>query len=203
MSTKNENDIFYIDQLLIEIVNTEHPKTVKQLIKSVQCKSDLSEKQIFERISFLEDCEKLNLKNNLSESLTLKDYLRSGQAYWYIMTIALVGTTIALILVDLENVPFIGSFLVYARYVLGIFFVLFLPGYSLFKSLFPGKENDPFELVALSVGLSLIIIAINALILNFTPMGISTISVTLTILAITVLLSTIAVTREYKISNVK
>lgn len=45
--------------------------------------------------------------------------------------------------------------IVYARYVLGSIFVLFLPGYSLIKALFPTRELDNIERTALSIGMSL------------------------------------------------
>jgi len=77
-------------------------------------------------------------------------------------------------------------------------FVLFLPGYSFIKALFPVKEIDNVERIALSIGMSLAIVAINALILNYTPWGISTIPITLSLLGLTLTLSTAAVVREHQ-----
>lgn len=50
--------------------------------------------------------------------------------------------------------------LVYARYVLGSIFVLWLPGYTPIKALFLTKEIDNIERIALSIGMSLALVPI-------------------------------------------
>ena len=60
-----------------------------------------------------------------------------------------------------------------ARQVLGLAFVLFLPGYVATAALFPENEQiDGIERVALSFGLSIAIVPLIGLALNFTPWGI-------------------------------
>ena len=60
-----------------------------------------------------------------------------------------------------------------ARQVLGLVFVLFLPGYAATAALFPENEQiDMIERLALSFGLSIAIIPLIGLGLNFTPWGI-------------------------------
>jgi uncharacterized membrane protein len=59
------------------------------------------------------------------------------------------------------------------RIILGIPFVLFFPGYTLVLALFPRKEGlSGIERVALSFGLSIAVIPLIGLILNYTPWGI-------------------------------
>ena len=59
------------------------------------------------------------------------------------------------------------------RVFLGILFVLFLPGYIFIAALFPKKDDlSSFERAALSFGLSLAIIPLTGLVLNYTPFGI-------------------------------
>ena len=61
---------------------------------------------------------------------------------------------------------------------LAIFFVLFLPGYVLMAALFPGSlrpkkpEIDWIERIALSFGLSIAVVPLLGLLLNYTPWGI-------------------------------
>jgi uncharacterized membrane protein len=59
------------------------------------------------------------------------------------------------------------------RIVLGSLFTLFLPGYSLIEALYP-KEDDlsPLERLALSIGLSLALVPLVGLLLNYSPWGI-------------------------------
>jgi uncharacterized membrane protein len=59
------------------------------------------------------------------------------------------------------------------RQVLGLIFVLFLPGYAASAALFPENDQiDGIERVALSFGLSIAIVPLIGLALNFTPWGI-------------------------------
>ncbi|GAB4315877.1 MAG: hypothetical protein Kow0019_16240 [Methanobacteriaceae archaeon] len=58
------------------------------------------------------------------------------------------------------------------RTVLGLIFILFIPGYSLIAALFPRKQDlDGIERLALSFGLSIAITPLIGLILNYTPYG--------------------------------
>ena len=61
-----------------------------------------------------------------------------------------------------------------ARTILGLPFLLFFPGYTLMAALFPKKESlGGVERVALSFGLSIAVVPLIGLVLNFTPLGIS------------------------------
>jgi uncharacterized membrane protein len=57
--------------------------------------------------------------------------------------------------------------------VLGLPFVLFFPGYVLIAALYPRRSDlDGVERVALSLGLSLAVVPLIGLVLNYTPWGI-------------------------------
>jgi uncharacterized membrane protein len=70
---------------------------------------------------------------------------------------------------------------------------LFLPGYALIKALFPTtvpikttSENlDNIERIALGLGMSLALVPIMGLILNYTPWGIRLTPITSNLLALT------------------
>ena len=60
-----------------------------------------------------------------------------------------------------------------ARIILGLPFLLFFPGYTLIAVLFPKKGSlSGVERVALSFGLSIAVVPLIGLVLNFTPWGI-------------------------------
>jgi uncharacterized membrane protein len=67
--------------------------------------------------------------------------------------------------------PFLNeSFL---RIIFGVPLVLFIPGYALIAALFPAaRDIDGIERVALSFGLSIAIVPLTGLALNYTPWGI-------------------------------
>jgi uncharacterized membrane protein len=122
-----------------------------------------------------------------------RKYLLSTNAYWYWAIIALATVAIITIFAIPEN-----SFpLVYARHILGLIFVLWLPGYCLIKALFPTKEIDSIERVALSTVMSLALVPLMGMILNFTPWGITLTSVTISLLGLTLALATAAIIREH------
>lgn len=78
------------------------------------------------------------------------------------------------------------------RIIIGLPFVLFLPGYTLLTALFPTKSAlDSIERVALSFGLSLAVVPIIAYILNFIPWGISIYSVLISIAIFIAITSTV------------
>ena len=60
-----------------------------------------------------------------------------------------------------------------ARVILGLPFLLFFPGYNLMAALFPKKGSlSGVERVALSFGISIAVVPLIGLILNYTPWGI-------------------------------
>jgi uncharacterized membrane protein len=87
-----------------------------------------------------------------------------------------------------------------ARAILGIPIVLFLPGYALIASLFPGKNDlDGIERFALSFGFSIAIVPLIGLGLNFTTFGIRLIPVLLSISFFTLSMCLIAYLRRDKL----
>lgn len=95
------------------------------------------------------------------------------------------------------------------RLVLGLPFVLFLPGYAFVAALFPeaaddsvtGKDRgiDRIERIALSVGMSIAIVVVSGLGLNFTPWGIRLVPLVLTISTFTIGCTIIAARRRWEL----
>jgi uncharacterized membrane protein len=106
------------------------------------------------------------------------------------------------------------------RVVLGLPFVLFIPGYAFIAALFP-EEGDPppddeetadgrvqrmsdrgidgIERVALSFGLSIAIVPLIGLVLNFTPWGIRLVPVLLSISGFTLVATGVAARRRWRL----
>jgi len=190
----NLQELSTMDQLIIDIVKNESPSTVKQLIKIIQLRHPVTEEEIVRHILRLETQGKLGFKEERPPlPPTLASYLLSTQAYWYWATIILAIATTTLVFTIPEN----AYPIVYARYVLGSVFVLLLPGYALIKALFPTKELDNIERTALSIGMSIALVPITGLLLNYTPWGIRTTPITLSLLALTTTFATAAIIREY------
>ena len=74
--------------------------------------------------------------------------------------------TLACVYVPILNESFL-------RIVFGVAMVLFIPGYALIAALFPARDDlDGIERVALSFGLSIAVVPLIGLGLNYTPWGI-------------------------------
>lgn len=190
-----------IKQSIIYIVETKKPATVKELAEFVQQKYFLPEEKIFELILQLEKENKIDFSKKTHLKNSLQAHIFSSLAIWYWLTIALSIVTVIVVF----TIPESAYPLVYVRQVLGSIFVLFLPGYSFIKTLFPSKvpiptssENlDRLERVAFGFGTSIALTAIVGLILNYTPWGIRLVPVTLCLFAVTVVFATVSVIREY------
>lgn len=87
-----------------------------------------------------------------------------------------------------------------SRVVLGSLLVLFLPGYSLVEALYPGEGDlEPLERLALSVGLSLALVPLVGLLLNYTPWGIRLDPVIAALSTLTLSLLLLASYRKYRL----
>jgi len=90
------------------------------------------------------------------------------------------------------------------RILLGLSIILFLPGYSLISALFPKKDDlDPIERIALSFGLSIAIVPLIGLILNYTPFGIRLIPTLISVSLVIIFLTPLAYIRRTNISEDK
>lgn len=141
--------------------------------------------------------EWVNNKITLIDPSPPKDFLqylfRPAYSLWLWNTILLVILTI--ILIELTSIFF---YVIYLRYVLGTVFVLYLPGAMLIEALYP-KDNElsPLERLALSIGLSLAIVPLIGLILNYSPWGIRLEPVMFSIALFTLSMCIIASWRKY------
>jgi len=91
--------------------------------------------------------------------------------------------------------------LVVFRWVLGSVFVLFIPGYVAVEALFPkGRELDGIERLALSAGLSLALVPLVGLLLNYTPWGIRLDPIMVSLTILTIGLALVAFARRFRLS---
>ncbi len=121
--------------------------------------------------------------------------LNPAYSTWYHVVVALVVLTILTVALT-ETLEWLR----YARYVLGVIYVLVLPGYVTVEALYYEERSlKPLERLALSLGLSLAIVPLIGLALNYTPLGIRLWPVMTTIALYTITMATIALYRKYKI----
>jgi len=87
------------------------------------------------------------------------------------------------------------------RILIGVPFVLFFPGYALVCALFPKKGDlDEVERLALSIGLSIAVVPLLGLVLNYTPFGIRLYPILISLFSFTFLMSFVAMRRRNALS---
>ncbi len=90
------------------------------------------------------------------------------------------------------------------RTVLGLPMVLFLPGYALIAALFPSKDDlDGIERLALGFGLSIAVVPLIGLGLNYTPWGIRLIPILVSLSVFTLFMCVVAVYRRSQLPSEK
>lgn len=187
-----------INDLILRTLRTKKPKTVEELVGLVQEKSPASTQSIADHISQLRDEGKIELEVPVPPPAEFAEYLRSpwSRWLWYVVAV-LIASVLSGLLIPVEA----GWFIV-IRYLLGFTFILFIPGYCFVEALFPKKgELDEIERFSLSIGLSLAISPLTALVLNFTPWGIQTIPVFISLSLVTLVFGLFAAWRKFLISK--
>jgi uncharacterized membrane protein len=87
------------------------------------------------------------------------------------------------------------------RIAFGILFALFFPGYALISALFPkGDSLGGIERLALGFGLSIAIVPLIGLILNFTPWGITLYPIVISVALFILIASAVAWYRQKKLA---
>jgi hypothetical protein len=88
--------------------------------------------------------------------------------------------------------------LYYIRFVVGGIFILYVPGFTLIEALYPKRDElERLERFALSVGLSIAVVPLVGLVLNYTPWGIRLDPALVSLAALTVVLGVVGVYRKY------
>jgi Protein of unknown function (DUF1616) len=186
---------------------TEHlPKTADQLVKEIHEQfPTIAEKVIVEALIELQNEGKLQFAPKQALSHDFIHFLETNAALWYWVTFAVVIAATASVFAIPEGAyPFVAL-----RYVFGAIFILWLPGYAFIKALFPtelpfrspNRNLDMIERIVLSFGMSLALVPIVGLLLNYTPWGIRLTPITLSLTALTLAFATAAVVREYQLSR--
>lgn len=114
----------------------------------------------------------------------------NGKLFDLQIIVYLTTLTLIFVLIPPLNETFI-------RIILGLAMVLFLPGYALIAALFVEKDDlDGIERIALSFGLSIAVVPLMGLGLNFTHFGIRLVPILITLTVFTTIMAVIAYIRR-------
>jgi uncharacterized membrane protein len=108
---------------------------------------------------------------------------------------------IAIVILTLILFPVVALNTGPLRLVLGFLFVIFFPGYTLLSALFPRRDTlRGLERIALSLGLSIAIVPLIGLVLNYTPWGIRLYPILISITLFIMAASAIGWCRQHKLA---
>ncbi len=118
---------------------------------------------------------------------------------WYNLDIILVILFTVLCMISIVT-PILNETSI--RTILGLSLILFLSGYSVISFLFPKKDDlDAIERIAFSFGLSIAIVVLTGLVLNYTPFGIRLMPALIFLSTFTLLMSIFAFIRRSRIPD--
>ena len=173
---------------------TKHPATVQELARILVAGDILSEEDFVKVVKEMAADGSLILQEPVHEIESPWDYLLTPSLsvwLWVTLGITILAVTAVLLTPDIFPVVVI-------RWLLGSILVLFLQGYALLQLLFPKpSEMDSLERFALEIGLSLALVPLIGLVLNYTPWGIRFIPATMSLSAFTIIFLLAAATRKY------
>jgi len=168
--------------------------TVNQLVEVVSREAGLPRSWVAYEVYLMWKRGELNIEHEPLENAVM--FLASVDGVWYWVTLAITLASLAVVMLVK------GGPLMPIRYLLGTVSVLFMPGYSIVEALYPrGDELAPLERLALSIGLSLAVVPLVGLILNYTPWGIRLIPIVVSNTALTIALLTVAALRKARYAS--
>ena len=165
------------------------PKTVSELVSTLRSEGFSADDSVKSVIT-LQRTGKASMRE-AKPYASLFGYALSPISLWF--WAAVVAVVLSMSLIGVTS----GAAL-YLRYAFGSVLVLFLPGYSLIEALYPKRELDELTRFALSIGLSLALVPLAGLVLNYTPFGIRLVPVTVSIAGLTLALLVYALFRKHQ-----
>jgi len=186
-----------LEEVIKKVARERKGARLSEFIKEVASKAKIS----YDRASYYTYLAwKKGIIDVLPEKLpkTFPQYFLSIESLWFHILFVFVVSTILLALY-VTKPP-----LIYLRYVFGSLYVLYAPGAVLLEALYPrGEELEPLERLALSIGLSLALVPLVGLILNYTPWGIRLVPIIISLALLTLSLAIIALYRKYTYFKLK
>ncbi len=124
---------------------------------------------------------------------SLTGFVASWYSAWAWTVLVFLGLTSLAVFVLPQAAPWI-----YLRYVFGAVYVLYVPGAVFIEALYPKRDElEDLERFALGVGLSLALVPLVGLVLNYTPWGIRLNPIYAGLSLLTMVLVVVGVYRKY------
>jgi hypothetical protein len=179
-----------IEQLVLSRISSGDVD-LASLVDEITREGGYDRDRVIRKLMELDEGKKIYLEEK-SPYRSMFDYARSPLSLWFWG--ALLATLLSLALTTVSS-----GVIIYLRYVFGGLLILYLPGFSLIEFLYPKKKDlDDLVRLALSIGLSLAIVPLVGLALNYTPFGIRLAPTAISLSGITVILLILGLRRKHE-----
>jgi hypothetical protein len=181
-------------KLVEDKLKSAHPETIEELSRLISSYPDYDEAEFISTIREMKAHGSINLLEPALEIDSIWDYiLPSPASAWFWVTLVVVLLAASVIVQAPTGYPFVGL-----RWLLGLVFSLYLPGFALLRLLYPkGSELDPIERFVLSVGVSLAVVPLAGLVLYYSSLGLDLFAITSFLALFTLLAAIGAAVRGY------
>jgi len=177
---------------LLEFVEARPRLTVEALVRQLSESQGIRIDEAARRLYKMWEEEKIRLEDP-NPPRSVMGYTWSLYSVWFWTLVSVVTLTTLSIYLFPQKPPYL-----YLRYAVGSLSVLYLPGSALIEALYPKKEDlEPLERLALSIGLSLALVPLVGLVLNYTPWGIRLNPIFASLSLLTIALAVVAVYRKF------
>jgi hypothetical protein len=194
----NQHEVTSLDKQASDYLKKNGAVSVPQLYDALRVKNpSLNEGEVADLVWRLVEGGKADVEDIPPAAESLRQYLRIWERnLWFYASVAIPLITVLVVYTLPSQSP-----LVALRWILGSVFVLVIPGYVTVEALFPkGRELDGVERFALSVGLSLVLVMMDGLLLNYTPWGIRLTPIVVSLVILTFGLAFVALRRQFAMS---
>ncbi len=181
-----------IEEFVFQKISGSNNVTVDGLVTDIRAQLGYKSDRVVSKLIELKTEGKIRIiEKNPATSLARYAFSTNSLRFW--------GFVFAVVLSVLSVYITSGAAL-YFRYIFGSLLILFLPGYSLVEFLFARKQDmeDDLIRVALSIGLSLAIVPLIGLVLNYTPFGIKLCPIVSSLGGLTIILLVLGLAKKHR-----
>jgi len=185
-----------LDSLAIAKLAGKEPVSLLDLVRDLSKDLGYTTDRVTEGLMGLQSRKVIAISEK-RQYVSFASYAVSPISIWFWGAVGATLLSVALVFAN-------SGLALYPRYAFGGLLILFLPGYSLIEMLYPKKELDALTRLALSIGLSLALVPLVGLSLNYTPFGIRLLPVAFSLSGLTLVFLVVALRRKhayYKVSR--
>jgi hypothetical protein len=188
-------EVMPLDEQASTYLRKNGATSVPQLYDALRIKNpSLSEVEVTDLVWRLVEGGEVDVQDIPPVTKSLRQYLGIWERnLWFYASVAISLMSMLVVYTIPSQFP-----LVALRWILGSVFVLFIPGYVTVEVLFhKSRELDEIERLALSVGLSLALVPLIGILLNYTSWGIRLTPIVISLGILTLGLSLVGLVRQF------